>query len=165
MNGLGSAPRTRACFSGEKVLLGCFPSSKVGSEPDSQAVLLFGLTLQPVSGSSGTAMSNLIMCQCSRSTIKLQKTDSSYGTQRHDYEHFNTSYSEPRREGEKRFKKGRKKKNKKKHECACQHTLSTITATVSIFLLHFTGPILVTFFLFLVLVSIKGTFTLMNTFK
>lgn len=62
------------------------------------------------------------------------------------------------REGEKRFKK-------KKHECACQHTLSTITATVSIFLLHFTGPILVTSFLFLVLVSIKGTFTLMNTFK
>ncbi len=72
LNGLGSGPRTWACFSSVKVLLGYIPSSKVGSEPDTKAVLLFGLPLQPASGSSGTAMSNLIICQCSSQYIHSQ---------------------------------------------------------------------------------------------
>lgn len=86
LNGLGSGPRTWVCFSSVKVLLGYIPSSKVGSEPDPKAVLLFGLPPQPASGSSGTAMSNLIICQGSsqhpQSTFKLQKTCSPHGTHR-----------------------------------------------------------------------------------
>lgn len=95
-NGLGSSPRTWACFSSVKVLLGYIPSSKVGSEPDPKAVLLFGLPPQPASGSSGTAMSNLIICQVSsqypQSTFKLQKTCGSRGTQSHDCTHLNSFY-------------------------------------------------------------------------